>query len=158
MTWWNKVALKEPEILGYSRLGEMIPCSNPENVVLIPVAPPPDLSTKPEDKIGYCFGYVCPKKHVNETFDSITIDGYKERRACQTCGGVAKPAVVKRISEARWVNHDRSSSYGLKPDPDWRWRHEVFAGRFSDANWMIQWTRREFLHYLDSPRSARKKK
>ena len=159
MTWWNRKSKPndEPEVLVGSP-GECIPCHNPQTTVVIPPPDPePDLSTKPKDIVGYCFGYVCPKKHVNSLFETISVDGYKERRVCQTCGGVAKPATVKRISEARWVNHDRSSDYRLPPDPDWKWRHNYFVGGYSAANMMIQWTKYEFVHYLDTPKTRRRK-
>lgn len=64
--------------------------------------PPPNLSTKPPDKVGYCFGYVCPQKHIGDTFDEITVDGYKERRLCQECGEVSQPAILKWFSEYQW--------------------------------------------------------
>lgn len=143
MTWRNK-----------SR-----PSENPKNVVVAPPPdPPPDLATKPADKVGYCFGYVCPEKHVNFPFENLTVDGLKERRACQTCGSAAKPASVRKICEAQWINHDRSSSYFLPPEPDWRWRHNYFVPGYSLANWLPKWTRYEFVHFLDEPKPVKKHK
>ena len=157
MTWWNKKSKPEdlPEIIqSTGKPGEIIPCNNPLTAIILPPPDPePNLSTKPADIVGYCFGYVCPKRHVGETFESITVDGYKERRACNTCGAVAKPAVVKQTSEARWIDTNQYlSCFG----PDWEWRHNFLVPGFSPANMMINWTSYEFVHYLDTPKPSRK--
>ena len=152
MSLWKPYPKKkvESEVISAGP-GEIIPCQDPQNVVIVlPKDPEPDLSTKPADKVGYCFGYVCSKKHVNETFDSIVVDGYKERRACQECGGVAKPAVVRRTAEARWANRATSVIYDFTPEPNWGWYNSYWGNPL--------WNRFEFVHYLDEPKTRRKKK
>lgn len=166
MSWWNQSKCKdEPEVIVLSeepKPGQLIPCKNPATAVIKvepPKDPEPDLSTKPKDIVGYCFGYVCPKKHVNSTFENITVDGYKERRACQTCGGVAKPAVVRKLAEARWgvtnlyiinyyMTRGRNSE---KPDPEWGW------SQYGHQTACPLWTLHEFVHYLDTSDRGKKK-
>lgn len=180
MSWWKKymyqlAATGTPDQEGtvgdsYNRLPSGDPISvekalkeYPTQVELIntkalkeaekPKDPEPDLSTKPKDLVGYCFGYVCPKKHVNSTFENISVDGYKERRACQTCGGVAKPAVVQRTAEARWLDlGDRFAAiYHPQPyEPSWGWT--LYRWRLADINW----TAHKFVHYLDTPTRRKK--
>lgn len=115
-----------------------------------PPDPEPDLSTKPADIIGYCFGFACPKKHVQNTFESVTVDGYKERLACNACGAVAKPCVVKRIAEATWRDWQNSlyRGYSGVSNPYWGW------GQTSMYNGRIMWTRYEFFHYLELGETA----
>ena len=137
MTWWSRNTVTPTP----NALAKSLP-----KIIL---DPEPDLSTKPKDIVGYCFGYVCPKKHVGSTFENITIDGYKERRACQTCGAVAKPAVVKRTAEARW-----EASRGIF---SWWQNYRAPAGRYSPASLFTQYTRYEFVHYLDTPTRRKKK-
>jgi hypothetical protein len=106
-----------------------------------PADPPPDLSTKPDDIVGYCFGYVCPKKHVNDVFTSITVDGFKERRVCQKCGSLARPAIIRGISVAYWGVVNRLF-------PLWGWAHR------SNADTLFN--RTEFFSYLDTPKRRKK--
>jgi len=164
MTWWNhKTKPGEPEVIvSTGKLGEIIPCDAPKNVVVVPPKDPePDLSTKPKDIVGYCFGYVCPKKHVGKTFESVTVDGYGERRACQECGGVGKPAVVKRIAEPQWGNTAHPDLLDPNPKPRWGW----YNCYWKYLGWLLSkwandegmyWTRYEFVHYLDTPRRKKK--
>jgi len=125
-----------------------------------PKDPEPNMSTKPKDIVGYCLGYACPKKHVFGFFDSITPDQYDVRKPCPTCGGISKPAAIRKVCEARWVDHNMFSSYSQPPKPDWRWRHDHFVPGFSVVNWYPEWSRYEFVHYLDpvKPRPKRRKK
>jgi hypothetical protein len=127
----------------------------PEQVQILPTVPEPDLSTKPKDIIGYCFGFVCPKKHVNTTFESIQAEGYKERRVCQTCGAVTKPATVKRTAEAQWENRDHSYRWGLLPRPEWSWSHYY---NLSNGYLSTRWTKHELVRFLDSPKKTVRKK
>lgn len=123
---------------------------DPAKAVVIaekPKDPEPDLSTKPEDIVGYCFGFACPKKHVQEFFEAITLDRYSERRPCSKCGDIAKPCVVKKIAEAVW--HDRSSSWHPRNNPDWGWSQYYARG---DAHW-TDW---KFFHYLENPKRGKK--
>lgn len=149
-----------------ARPGEIIPCDDPQKVVIVPPKDPdPDLATKPKDLIGYCFGYACPNKHIAATFESITIDGFDERRPCQECGELAKPAVIKRTAEPLWgdvTNYQLTwrTSY-LKPKWGWYNSSWDYLGRRmtiviinSDK---IYWTRYEFVRFLDSPKPRRKK-
>lgn len=157
MSWWNPRSKPndEPErIHATGAPGEIISCDNPETAIIIPPPDPePNLSTKPKDVVGYCFGFACPKKHVDQPFESISIDGYRERRICQTCGEVSKPAAVKRIAEARWVDrHKFLLSFG----PEWVWRHNHLVSGFSPANLTPQWSRHEFVHYLETPKRRKK--
>lgn len=159
MRWWNQSKWKdELEVIVLSeepKPGQLIPCKNPATAVIKvepPKDPEPDLSTKPKDIVGFCFGYVCPKKHVNSTFENITVDGYKERRACQTCGGVAKPAMVRRTAEASWINKAMPDPCNALPEPDWEWRQYLLRTSFQTL-----WTRHEFVHYLDTPGRRKKK-
>lgn len=114
-----------------------------------PKDPPPDLSTKPDDIIGYCFGYVCPKKHVGETFESITMDGYKVRKVCGVCGRVSKPATVKRAAEAKWEDHGGYYRHSEMRDPAWKWSHKK-----PGYGWYIpntRWTELTLVQFLDTP-------
>ena len=114
-----------------------------------PAPPEPDFSTKPQDIVGYCFGFACPKKHVQDFFESITIDRYSERRACSKCGGVAKPAVVKRVAEAIW-------------DVDYWLQHEKEFFGAGSFGWYLPnknkpaWNHYSFFHYLESPKRRKK--
>jgi hypothetical protein len=101
---------------------------------------------------------VCPKKHVGQTFESITIDGYKERRACNTCGGVAKPATIRRVAEAAWGNRSTPKPFYLNPPPDWGW-YNHYDGYFGlSLGWgKPLWTSYKFVHFLDTPKPRRKK-
>lgn len=140
---------KDRLVLVEAKPGEIVPCDDPQNVVIVPPKDPePDLSTKPKDIVGYCFGYVCPKKHVNSTFENITVDGYKERRACQTCGAVAKPAVIRRVAEGLWQDWGSYDFFAKKHVSNWGWR------QWYSRNYL--WTKSEFVHYLDTP--GRRKK
>jgi hypothetical protein len=176
MTWWNRKSKPKDEITdpvgstagtysvpldAYANIphpeatGKVIPYVN-VIAETAPQKPEPDLSTKPEDYIGYCFGYVCPKKHVNSTFENITVDGYKERRACQYCGGVGKPAVVKRTAEPIWGMTNRARR--LRQE----WRGEVveaptWSWSLLYDDFTIRWMRLEFVHYLDTPKPRKKK-
>lgn len=112
--------------------------------------PPPDLSTKPADKIGYCFGWACPKRHVNGTFETINIEGHSERRVCQECGGICKPSVVKRTAEASWECIDilgrlGSDGFGIKYSWGWFQRYPYIV----DPTMPLRWTKREFVRFLD---------
>ena len=120
--------------LGINRLGKIMDTSNRDGADPKP-DPKPDLSTKPVDKVGYVFGYVCSKKHVNDTFDSITVEGYNIRKPCQTCGLLARPAIIKKTSEARWVHASYWSFYYtyLSRDPAIGWTKYEFV-RFLTTN------------------------
>jgi len=157
MTWWNRKPPADVEALGRPvedpvDLEALKTLAEPESPKSEP--PPPDLSTKPKDIVGFCFGYVCPKKHVNSTFENIMVDEYKERRACQMCGGVAKPAVVKRTAEAKWENRDSSFRWQRPAKPDWRWSHYYNLSGFVPNS--TRWTEYEFVHYLDTPKRRKK--
>ena len=137
--------------------GEIIPCDDQKAVEIIkPKDPEPDLATKPKDVVGYCFGYVCPKKHVSGTFETITLDGYNERRVCGTCGGVSQPSIVKKVAEAKWIDYSRSRR--APSTPNWGWAQYYVKGS-GPSSWIgdPMWTRYEFVHYLDSPKPRRKK-
>lgn len=161
MTWWNKKSKPVDDVILLPEKpepGTKVECDNPSAVVIVP-DPEPDLSTKPPDKIGYCFGYVCPKKHVNEVFENITVDGYKERRACPKCGGVARPAVVCRIAEAKWGDRSYRDIFGNEPDPDWGWYNTSSRYVPRALNWGNPiWTKYEFVHFLDEPKKTVRKK
>lgn len=122
-----------------------------------PKDPEPDLSTKPDDVVGYCFGYACPEKHVFGFFDSITLEGYNVRKPCQTCGGIGAPAVVRRIAEARWGDRSRPSMWIATPEPDLGWynAYSLSFGKSTAPFGDPCWTAYEFVHYLDSPRPRR---
>ena len=124
-----------------------------------PKDPESDLSTKPDDIVGYCFGYACPKKHTFGFFDSITLEGYNVRKPCPTCGGVSKPAVVKRTAEARWTDLARPSMWEENPEPKWGWYNSYSSGFGKSIGWgETCWTRYEFVHFLDSPKPAAKRR
>ena len=105
-----------------------------------PVNPEPDLSTKPVDKVGYTFGYVCSKKHINDTFDSVTVEGYNIRKPCQTCGLLARPAIIKQTAEAKWVR-----GYGYS-GMMWVWRQSYVSEVSSKL--ITVWTKKEFVRFL----------
>jgi hypothetical protein len=166
MTWWNrKTKPPEPYVVeAKGTPGEIIPCDNPKETVIVPPKdPPPNLSTKPKDVVGYCFGYVCPKKHVMQTFDNISIDRYKERRVCQTCGGISKPATVKRTSEPQWgdLSYRLAFSDSVINKGEWGWYNAYWShiGKLL-STWAgdkdLLWTRHEFVHYLDTPKTRKK--
>ncbi len=157
MTWWNSKSKPEDEISDPEQtIGSYVflPSTTLKSLPPVPPTsrPEPDMSTKPKDVVGYCFGYVCPKKHVNSPFENITVDGYKERRACNTCGGVAKPAVVKRTAEAVWMNISSPSPFCTKLSSFFSWTQKPW---FNDYN--IVWTKYEFVHYLDTPKPRKRK-
>ena len=112
------------------------------------IAPPPDLSTKPKDIIGYCFGFSCPNHHIGKTFDSITMDRYGEQRVCQTCGEISTPAIVKRTAEAQWIieNSIDCLRYGYIPRYGW---HQTYYM----SNDII-WTKHEFVRFLNDGNSV----
>ena len=151
-SWWIRKS-KEPEIL-VGTPGESIPCDDPKTAVVTPPKEPdpePDLSTKPPDKVGYCFGYACPEGHITAPFEKISTEGFKERRACRVCGEVAKPATIRRIAEAKWVDYSTMrGSWGLPPS--WGWAQHLSS--FGYSTWMGDplWSRYEFIHYLGSPK------
>lgn len=172
MAWWNRsskpedeIPIKDPSVVKLkfgdsvrsqiieAKPGQVITVDDPKEVVIAPKDPEPDLSTKPKDVVGYCFGYVCPKKHVQQPFESITLDGYKERRACQTCGGVSKPATVRRTAEPRWEDTSIVNIFERNPNPSWGWT----TWQPRDWPWsQTWWTKYEFVHYLESPKRRKK--
>ncbi len=163
MAFWNRTSKPEykvPECV-YGRPGQVIQCDDPKEVVIVPEDPEPDLSTKPRDVVGYCFGFVCPKKHVFGTFENISIDGFKERKVCQTCGGVGKPATVKRTAEAQWGDTTYRGRPDIDGEPKWEWFNAYWKGMgrlysawAGDAE--LIWTKYEFVHYLESPKRRKK--
>ena len=153
MTWWNKKSKPEDEPNAFEstregKLGNMSTLGS--ELAPPPPDPEPDLSTKPADIVGFCFGYVCPEKHVGPTFESITMDGYKERRACDTCGAVAKPATIRRIAEAMWLDCGHRGYHAW--EPLWCWTQYFPRSRNRI------WNHHEFVHFLDTPKPARRKK
>lgn len=172
MAWWNRTSKPDDEPVSFqdiyegkvamNHLGKIVPIENPKEPEVVPVEPPkdpiPDLSTKPKDVVGYCFGYVCPKKHVFATFENISIDGFKTRKVCQKCGGVGKPATVKRMAESRWgdLSH-RDSFTGLLTNSGWGWYNSYMHHVGKTQNWGEPlWTEYEFVHYLESPKRRKK--
>lgn len=112
-----------------------------------PANPEPDLSTKPVDKVGYAFGYICSKKHVNYTFDSITVEGYNIRKPCQTCGLLARPAIIKQTAEAKWVQgygHSPTSISDLRTSLNWVWKQ----CHYRNGKVCPLWTKKEFVRFL----------
>jgi hypothetical protein len=110
------------------------------------IAPPPDLSTKPKDIIGFCFGFSCPNHHIEHTFYSITMDRYGEQRVCQTCGEISTPAIVKRTAEARWED--------VWPINICHGSHFCYTQRIPGTltltnNGEIMWTKYEFVKFLN---------
>lgn len=117
------------------------------------VAPPPDLSTKPKDIIGYCFGFSCPNHHIGDTFDLITMDKYGEQKVCQTCGEISTPAIVKRTAEAQWGDLSMSSQAwcsgsGIGYNPVYGWRQCFYMSLD------IIWTKHEFVKFLNDGKSV----
>jgi hypothetical protein len=114
--------------------------------------PEPDLATKPKDIVGYCFGYVCPKKHISAMSDSITVDGWEKRLVCQTCAGVARLAVVRRFAEGRWIDTQDPylRGYNGYSTPNWKWVQWLYGSYL--------WGRCEFVRYLNVPKPRRRKK
>jgi hypothetical protein len=119
------------------------------------VQPEPDIATKPKDIVGYCFGFACPEHHVQNTFDSITVDKYGEQRVCQTCGGISTPAIVKRISEAMWIDTNPLKVMGrtyseIEYKPDWGWNQHHYLSMDEI------WTNYEFVRFLNdaNPRES----
>ena|ERR1700761_928759 len=154
MSFWNK----KKDFIDPIPLDKAIK-DFPEQVQILPTEKPkdpePDLSTKPKDIIGYCFGFVCSKKHVNNTFESITVDGYKERKVCQTCGAITKPATVKRTSEAMWVDTNVIDFWSGHSGPKYGWS-QTGPNRYPwKETW---WTKLELVRFLDSPKKTVRKK
>jgi hypothetical protein len=130
-----------------------VPAPTPAPVETKPEPPAPDLATKPADIVGYCFGYVCPAHHVNETFDQITLEGYSSRKVCNKCGEVTRPATVKRTAVATWqrmiVDHFRTP---LRIKWEWVQRYDFTR---------IIWNKHEFIKFLDlvpAPTKSKKKR
>ena len=124
-----------------------------------PTPPEPNLNTKPEDIISYCFGFACPEKHIQETFDKISVDGFKQRRACQKCGKLSEPCIVKQIAEARWKCRNLDSVIMAQvrrwnaPPPDWGWTQAGYGSA------LYAWNKFEFFSYLEpKPPILRKRK
>jgi hypothetical protein len=116
-----------------------------------PKDPEPDLTTKPENFVKYYFGFVCPKKHIQETFETIKVEDYKIRRACQTCGKVSQPAVIRAIAEPEWSKSGYSQfTY---------WTDQTRKPPCDKWVWLIPFNsyRYEFVHYLDTPKPRRRK-
>lgn len=108
----------------------------------VPLVREPNLETKPNDFIGFCFGFVCKEHHrVNETLDVITVESLTAMRVCQSCGNVTRLATVKRTAEPRWEN--LYVGFGL--EPCWGWTHN-FTGLFISVD--VMWTRAEFITFL----------
>lgn len=120
-----------------------------------PEPPAPDLATKPADIVGYCFGFACPEGHVENTFETVTVDGYQERKVCQTCGQVSRPATVKRTSESEWVPGFKSDCLG-RP---YRWDHSNMGWSNSGHYYDVlhrQWTSYEFIRFLETGKKTKK--
>lgn len=167
MTWWNRKSKPDDEIRDPEKsfggtysvpADRLVGGTLPEAPGGVPYSPEPstdpepDLSTKPADIVGFCFGYACPEKHVMSFFESITTNEFNQRRACQKCGEVSRPAVVKRTAEPRWTDRSKSSRYGRDTGPDWGWyiRHNSTFGlslNFGDPIW----NKFEFVRFLDDP-------
>jgi hypothetical protein len=157
MTWWTHKSEfeEEPEVL-VGNPEDMLPCNNQQTAIITPHSDPePDLSTKPKDIVGYCFGFACGNGHIENTFDSITLDRYSERKMCQKCGGISKPSVVKRVAEANWGDKSYPSfPNNCHPEPKWGWYNHYARGFGKTAGFgEILWTKYEFVHFLDSPKS-----
>ena len=175
MSWWNRTKPVEPEIIE-AKAGEIVPCADPQNVIIVPPKEPePDLSTKPKDIVGYCFGYVCPKKHVGGKFEEITVDGYKERRLCQECGAVSRPAIIKQSASPIWKDWGHHTGSGFSCNngltvwsgpwvPDWKWNFSRVYKNTTTQNMLMSvrgspiWEKFEFVRYLDTPKTTRRKK
>ena len=186
MSWWNRstvmpatplprvVGLDSPEIEdpkstpGYS-LGPPRRIENSAKPVELPKDPDPepDLSTKPKDIVGYCFGYVCPKKHIGGKFEEITVDGYKERRLCQECGAISQPAVIKQSAAPIWKDCGSYTGgafryYDGPRVADWKWTYNYTYKQTMVQNMSMSsqdhpvWEKFEFVHYLDTPRKKKK--
>jgi hypothetical protein len=112
------------------------------------VATPPDLSTKPKDIVGYCFGFSCPYHHIGNIFESITVDRYGEQMVCQTCGEISTPAIVKRTAEAQWIIENSRDEmdclrYKMKYMPRYGWHQTYYM-----SNDKI-WTKHEIVRFLN---------
>lgn len=147
--FWSRAEIENCEENKPVTLQEAISSGDAVPLNVPPKPPEPDLSTKPKDIVGYCFGFACPKKHVQFTFESITVDDFKRRQACDTCGAVAKPAVVKRIAPPEWV----ASGKGM-------WRQYYLLNMGGSLAWedktKPRWSVYEFFHYLESPKRRKK--
>lgn len=100
--FWKK---KQDEVIVLDKplqLDQIIGCDNPETVKIIAPDPEPDLSTKPKDIIGYCFGFACADKHVANLLEEINTKTFGIVKMCQVCGKTSKLCKVKRTAEAQW--------------------------------------------------------
>jgi hypothetical protein len=112
------------------------------------IVPLPDLSTKPEDIVGYCFGFSCTDGHIGKIFDLITMDKYAEQMVCQTCGQISTIAIVKRTAEAQFLDLTLSNEIdcmrnGIKYKPHYGWVQHYYMSDY------IVWTRKEFVKFLN---------
>jgi hypothetical protein len=136
---------KEPEEKLDEDLQEVL--DKPETTSAPP--PEPNLNTKPEDIISYCFGFVCPEKHIQEMFEAISVDGFKQRRACKKCGKLSEPCIVRQIAEARWecLNLDTIIMFRMQnlyaPPAKWGWDQSGYGSV------VYGWNKFEFVSYLE---------
>lgn len=100
----------------------------------------PDLESKPEDIVGYCFGYACSGfLHVNFPFETISVEGFKDRKVCQKCGEISRPCTVRRIAEAFW---DYLPHRSIGSEHQYEWKQ-------MDFHYRVQWSKFEFIKFLE---------
>jgi hypothetical protein len=121
--------------------GQIVGCNNPETVKIIAPDPEPDLSTKPQDIIGYCFGFACANKHVDNLLEEINSKTFGIVKMCQICGKISKLCKVKRTAEAQW--REEYNPYRISNNVQkFEWIQCYFHGL------SILWTQREFAGFL----------
>lgn len=151
MTWWDRKSKPEdpPEFV-YGKPGTSIPATDPQHaLVFMPSDPEPDLATKPEDAVGYCFGYACPEGHVGKTLDCV-VGPADSRMICQTCGKVSKLAVVRRTAEYRWRKAMRRYELFGPPSFEWGWFNSWLTGcGLAQGIGDLIWTKYEVVRFLD---------
>lgn len=133
MTWWNQKSKPDDE-----------PASEP-----VQPDPEPDMSTKPEDEVGYCSGYACPEGHVEKTLEVVT-GRSDSRMVCQKCGKISKLAVVRRRAEYRWRKATRRYELFGPYSFEWGWYNSWLTGYgLAQGIGNLIWTKLEVVRFLD---------
>lgn len=130
--------------------GQRINCNNPEKVKIVAPDPEPDLATKPPDIVGYCFGFACIDKHVDNCLEEINSETFGLVKMCQVCGKTAKLCKVKRTAEARWIQTRNILDYYKLGSFRWLCR--------SPYDLSVLWTKYEFAGFLKLSVDKGKKK
>jgi hypothetical protein len=119
-----------------ARPGEIIPCDDPQKVVIVPPKDPEPTDclsrSKPPDIVLFRPGLACNDRHVGALSPDNRVENIPNGTwLCSVCGKNCRPALIKEV-KTHFLGY---LSY--------RWENTV--------------DHREFVHFLDSPKPRRKK-